>query len=407
MSRRPRGSSSWGPVSTTESTAYDYVIVGGGSAGSVVASRLAAARPDATVLLIEAGTDGRGVDSDRRPAAVDQARRHRARLGLQLRPERLRGGPGGPAPARQGARRMQRDQRHAVVPRSRRRLRRLGAGGRGRLELRGPAAVLPAQRGLGRRPVRAPRRGRPDAGHPPERPAPDRGRHDRGRRRTGPRQARRPQLRRQRGRRPRQPEHRRGPPVQRRRRVPARLGAAARPRPGPGRGLDRRARRRRPTSPCSPGRRRSGSASRPGPAGARCDSVFHTVRGSAPPDPCPRRRWCSRSARSAPRNCWSGPASATRRHCARSASTVDRAAARRGPQPAGPPAAHGDELPRQAPPRPAPRQRRRRDDELAQLARAPPRPARLRRAGPARLPGRRRPLRPGGRRRACSRSPRG
>jgi choline dehydrogenase len=59
--RRQRGSSSWGPVRTTETAAYDYVIVGGGSAGCVVASRLAAASPDATVLLIEAGPDGRGV----------------------------------------------------------------------------------------------------------------------------------------------------------------------------------------------------------------------------------------------------------------------------------------------------------------------------------------------------------
>ena len=47
-------------MSTTEA-AYDYVIVGGGSAGGAVASRLAAAAPDATVLLIEAGPDGRGV----------------------------------------------------------------------------------------------------------------------------------------------------------------------------------------------------------------------------------------------------------------------------------------------------------------------------------------------------------
>jgi choline dehydrogenase len=45
----------------SDTLAHDYVIVGGGSAGSVVAARLAAALPAASVLLIEAGSDGRGV----------------------------------------------------------------------------------------------------------------------------------------------------------------------------------------------------------------------------------------------------------------------------------------------------------------------------------------------------------
>jgi choline dehydrogenase len=40
---------------------YDYVVVGGGSAGCVLAARLAASSPDVSVLLIEAGPDGRGV----------------------------------------------------------------------------------------------------------------------------------------------------------------------------------------------------------------------------------------------------------------------------------------------------------------------------------------------------------
>lgn len=41
--------------------AYDYIVVGGGSAGCVLASRLAAADAAASVLLIEAGPDGRGI----------------------------------------------------------------------------------------------------------------------------------------------------------------------------------------------------------------------------------------------------------------------------------------------------------------------------------------------------------
>ncbi|HEY6785984.1 MAG TPA: GMC family oxidoreductase N-terminal domain-containing protein [Trebonia sp.] len=49
-------------MSTTElADGYDYVIVGGGSAGCVLAARLAASSPEASVLLIEAGPDGRGV----------------------------------------------------------------------------------------------------------------------------------------------------------------------------------------------------------------------------------------------------------------------------------------------------------------------------------------------------------
>ena len=46
--------------------AYDYIVVGGGSAGCVVASKLAADR-DASVLLIEAGPSDEGVESLARP----------------------------------------------------------------------------------------------------------------------------------------------------------------------------------------------------------------------------------------------------------------------------------------------------------------------------------------------------
>lgn len=44
-------------------TAFDYVIVGGGTAGCVVASRLASELPTASILLIEGGESDVGKDN--------------------------------------------------------------------------------------------------------------------------------------------------------------------------------------------------------------------------------------------------------------------------------------------------------------------------------------------------------
>lgn len=42
-------------LSASDATKYDYLIVGGGTAGCVIASRLAEYLPHANILLIEAG----------------------------------------------------------------------------------------------------------------------------------------------------------------------------------------------------------------------------------------------------------------------------------------------------------------------------------------------------------------
>ncbi|QRV83543.1 GMC oxidoreductase [Ceratobasidium sp. AG-Ba] len=66
---------------------YDFIIIGGGTAGSVLASRLSE-RSDYQVLLLEAGTSGVAVDFSLIPAAYGRIMRSKHDWGLHTVPQR-------------------------------------------------------------------------------------------------------------------------------------------------------------------------------------------------------------------------------------------------------------------------------------------------------------------------------
>ncbi len=85
------------------SESFDYVVVGGGPAGCAVAARLAEARPDLTVALIERGPRKAGAASDiPLGIAVLSTKRNRLNYGYDTAPQPMLGGRRGYQPRGRG-----------------------------------------------------------------------------------------------------------------------------------------------------------------------------------------------------------------------------------------------------------------------------------------------------------------